>query len=145
MSSIAASAATYNVQIGQSVDLQTSDVALVRDNGGAISAVTCGGGGAPTLPDRQDFEITRESRFPDFEQGNNDALRSMECSVNAAQPGIRQAINDSLFAARETCFAAGYHNCAQPMVTDQQYGFYVRGFPGQYICQVVARIIGTQP
>jgi hypothetical protein len=142
--SLSANANTYNIGIGQSADLQQGDVALVRDGSG-VSAVTCGGAGTPTLPARQDFQITREARFPDFEQGTNDALRSLECSINASQADIRQAINDSLYAARETCFAAGYHNCAQPMVTDQQYGFYVRGFAGNYTCQVVARVIGTQP
>ena len=144
LSSFAADAANYNVQLGQSASLQNGDVALVR-YGNGLSAITCGGGGG-NLPSRQQFEIERFALFSDLFQNSQDGIRQIQCSHYSVEPQIKQALADALNAARETCFSAGYSRCMQPMTTNEQYGFYVTGTrPGDYGCDVLARIVGTNP
>jgi len=139
-------ATTYNIVTGQNASLQSGDVVIVRDAYNQVSAVTCAGAlTPPPLPARQQFQVDRPAKFMSLFQTADDATREIQCSQYSADQGVHQAISDALNAAREQCFEAGYQNCAQPMTTDEQYSFHVRGYPGEYVCDVLARIIGTQP
>lgn len=133
----------YPVQLGQSVNLQPGDVALVQ-YGNAVSSVSCAG--STSLPSRQAFQSEKNVLFSDLYQRPNmpDISRSQQCSQYSAESAIRQGVADALVDAREICFQAGYTKCQQPMRTDEQYSFQVYGYPGRYACHIVARIIGTR-
>lgn len=142
-----ASAGVVNVGLGQNVQLNAGDVAIVSSRGGGTSAITCAGQPAePVLPSRQAFEIRQRARFADYLQEagrNNDALLQLQCSEYSADGAVRQAIETANFRVRETCFAAGYTNCSPPMNTKEKYGFRVSRENGPAECIVTSRIIGT--
>lgn len=142
-----ASAGVVNIGLGQNVQLNAGDVAIVSSRGGATSAITCAGQTPePTLPPRQAFEVRQRARFADYLQEagrNNDALLQMQCTEYSADGAVRQAIETANFQVRETCFAAGYTTCAPPIISKERYGFRVSREHGPAECIVSSRVIGT--
>jgi hypothetical protein len=109
-SPLAASAQTYNMQLGQNAQLNAGDVVFVS-NGVQSSAISCGGQQQPTFRDfplRQTINLSQD--FQGRPEDNARALCEQGIDYTISQTAlklVKDATNDCLRGGFSTCKQVG--------------------------------------